>query len=85
MLCMKLGIFIVCCVFLSLSVVAQDQFSVYFDSNKFTLTTKNAATGDLVVTLRHLPNKSAPGVADGEITNAGGATDFAVTYPVVVQ
>ena len=52
---------------------------------KFTLTTKNAATGDLVVTLRHLPNKSAPGVADGEITNAGGATDFAVTYPVVVQ
>lgn len=43
MLCMKLGIFIVCCVFLSLSVVAQDQFSVYFDSNKFTLTTKESA------------------------------------------
>jgi hypothetical protein len=52
---------------------------------KFTLTTKNAATGDLVVTLRHLPNKSAPGVADGEITNAGGVTDFAVTYPVTVK
>ena len=52
---------------------------------KFTLTTKNAATGDLVVTLRHLPKKSAPGVVDGDITNADGATDFAVTYPVVVQ
>ena len=52
---------------------------------KFTLTTKNAASGDLVVTLRHLPNKSASGVASGDITEAGGATDFAVTYPVVVQ
>ena len=52
---------------------------------KFTLTTKNAATGDLVVTLIHLPKKSAPGVVDGDITNADGATDFAVTYPVVVQ
>jgi hypothetical protein len=52
---------------------------------KFTLTTKNAATGNLVVTLRHLPNKSASGVASGDITNAGGATDFAVTYPVVVK
>jgi hypothetical protein len=52
---------------------------------KFTLTTKNAATGNLVVTLRHLPKKSAPGVVDGDITNADGETDFAVTYPVVVQ
>lgn len=37
---MKLGIFFVLLGFLSLSVVAQDQFSVYFDSNKFTLTPK---------------------------------------------
>jgi len=37
---MKLGIFCVLFGFLSLSVVAQDQFSVYFDSNKFTLTPK---------------------------------------------
>ena len=50
----------------------------------FTLTTKSAATGNLVVTLRHLPNKSASGVATGDITNAGGATDAAVTYPLVV-
>nr|WP_315147674.1 type 1 periplasmic binding fold superfamily protein [uncultured Flavobacterium sp.] len=52
---------------------------------EFTLTTKTASTGSLVVTLRHLPNKSASGVANGDITNAGGATDFAVTYPLVVE
>lgn len=51
----------------------------------FTFTTKSAATGNLVVTLRHLPNKSAAGVAAGDITNAGGATDAAVTYPIVVS
>jgi hypothetical protein len=31
-----------------------------------------------------LPNKSASGVATGDITNAGGATDAAITYPIVV-
>jgi len=50
----------------------------------FTLTTGNAGTGSLTVTLRHLPNKSASGVATGDITNAGGATDAAVTYTGVV-
>jgi hypothetical protein len=50
----------------------------------FTLTTGNAGIGNLTVTLRHLPNKSATGVAAGDITNAGGATDAVVTYPVVV-
>jgi hypothetical protein len=34
--------------------------------------------------LRHLPNKSAAGVAAGDITNAGGATDAQVTYPIVI-
>jgi hypothetical protein len=43
-----------------------------------------AATGNLTVTLRHLPNKSAAGVATGDITNAGGATDAAVSFPVKV-
>jgi hypothetical protein len=43
-----------------------------------------AATGNLVVTLRHKPNKSAAGVATGDITNAGGSTDAAVTFPVKV-
>jgi hypothetical protein len=51
----------------------------------FTLTTGNAGTGNLTVTLRHLPNKSASGVATGDITNAGGATDALVTYPVTVN
>ena len=52
---------------------------------EFTLTTKTATTGNLLVTLRHLPNKSASGVATGDITNAGGATDAAINYPIVVQ
>ena len=51
----------------------------------FTLTTGNAGTGNLTVTLKHLPNKSAAGVAAGDITNAGGATDALVTYPVTVN
>jgi hypothetical protein len=66
---------------------------VYTDTDKngkpiglsFTMTTKTASTGNLVVTLRHEPNKTAAGVASGDITNAGGATDFAVTYPIEVQ
>jgi hypothetical protein len=52
----------------------------------FTLTTSTSATtGNIVVTLRHLPNKSAAGVASGDITNAGGATDAQVTFPVVIN
>lgn len=43
-------------------------------------TTTTAATGILKITLRHLPNKSAAGVSGGEITNAGGATDFEVIF-----
>lgn len=50
----------------------------------FTYTTGNVGTGNLTVTLRHLPNKSAAGVAAGDITNAGGATDAQVTYPIVI-
>jgi len=51
----------------------------------FTLTTGAATTGNLTVTLRHLPNKSAAGVATGDIANAGGATDAEVSYPIVVE
>lgn len=42
------------------------------------------ATGKLTVTLRHEPKKSAAGVSAGDITNAGGATDAAVTFDVKV-
>ncbi len=52
---------------------------------QFSLLTGNASSGNLTITLRHLPNKSASGVATGDITNAGGATDAQVTYPIVVQ
>jgi hypothetical protein len=52
---------------------------------EFTLTTKTAGTGSLVVTLRHEPNKSASGVVSGEIANAGGSTDFEVKYPIAVE
>jgi hypothetical protein len=52
---------------------------------QFKLLTGNATSGNLLVTLRHEPNKSADGVATGDITNAGGSTDAAITYPVVVQ
>ncbi|WP_298397670.1 type 1 periplasmic binding fold superfamily protein [Flavobacterium sp.] len=51
----------------------------------FTLVTAAASSGNLIVTLRHLPNKAAVGVATGDITNAGGATDAQVTYPIVVN
>jgi len=50
-----------------------------------TLTTGDAASGTLTITLRHEPSKSATGVSDGDITNAGGETDIEVTFPVDVQ
>lgn len=42
-------------------------------------------TGTLTITLRHEPNKTAPGVAVGNITSAGGSTDAEVSFPVTVQ
>ena len=52
---------------------------------QFTLLTGNATSGNLLVTLRHEPIKTAAGVVAGDITNAGGSTDAAVTYPVTVN
>lgn len=51
----------------------------------FTVTTGDAGTGTYVVTLRHEPSKSATGVKEGDITNAGGETDIQVTFPITVQ
>lgn len=45
----------------------------------------SGSTGTLIVTLRHDLNKSAAGVAGGDITNAGGSTDVAVSFPVAVN
>lgn len=50
-----------------------------------TVTTGNAGTGKLSVTLRHEPNKTAAGVSTGDISNAGGETDIEVTFEIDVQ
>ncbi|MFB0942128.1 MAG: type 1 periplasmic binding fold superfamily protein, partial [Patiriisocius sp.] len=52
---------------------------------QITLTTGAASEGSLTVTLRHEPNKSAEGVSDGDITNAGGETDITTTFNVSIQ
>ena len=49
----------------------------------FSFATRTAGgAGTLRITLRHLPNKSATGVASGDITNADGETDVEVDFPV---
>lgn len=50
-----------------------------------TVATTDASTGTLTVTLRHEPNKDASGVADGDITNAGGETDIEVTFEITIE
>lgn len=52
---------------------------------QFTLLTGTTISGNLLVTLRHEPNKSAAGVSLGNIANASGATDAEVSYPIVVN
>ena len=52
---------------------------------EFTVATGDAGTGNYVITLRHEPNKTAAGVMDGDITNAGGSTDFIGTFPITIQ
>ncbi len=52
----------------------------------FTFTTgANPGTGTITITLRHLLNKNAEGVSEGNLTNAGGSTDVEATFPIVVQ
>lgn len=47
--------------------------------------TGSAGSGTLTVTLRHEPDKNAPGVEDGVIANAGGETDIEVVFPLEIQ
>jgi len=49
------------------------------------LTTTDAGTGTLTITLLHKPMKSAAGVADGDLTNAQGETDIEATFDIDVQ
>lgn len=51
----------------------------------FNLTTTTAGIGNLTVTLRHEPNKTAAGVVAGNITNAGGETDVEATFNLTVN
>ncbi|MDA7501911.1 hypothetical protein N8482_01420 [Chitinophagales bacterium] len=50
-----------------------------------TVTTGEAASGSITITLRHEPSKDASGVSDGDLANAGGETDIEVTIPVAIQ
>lgn len=53
---------------------------------EFTLVAGTSGTsGNLTVTLRHEPNKSALDVTNGDITNAGGNTDAVVSFPIVIN
>lgn len=45
-------------------------------------TDNTVSTGIFNIILRHLPNKTAINVAQGDITNANGETDIEVDFPV---
>jgi len=47
--------------------------------------TTAVGTANLTITLRHEPNKSAAGVSDGDISQAGGETDVQVVFPIEVE
>jgi hypothetical protein len=47
--------------------------------------TSGPASGVLRLTLRHGPDKNGKDVPLGIITNAGGATDIAVDFPITVE
>jgi hypothetical protein len=48
------------------------------------LSTGDPSNGELVIILRHEPDKYASGVSDGMITNAGGETDIEVNFETTV-
>lgn len=41
--------------------------------------------GTITITLKHEPNKTAPNVASGDSSNAGGETDIEITFDIDVQ
>ncbi len=51
----------------------------------WTLEMPTTEASQLRLVLRHEPNKSATGVAVGDITNAGGSTDIDVVFQLTVQ
>ncbi|MBT28270.1 MAG: type 1 periplasmic binding fold superfamily protein [Thalassobius sp.] len=61
----------------------EDGNPVGLDNNVTILATGGPSV--LTVILRHQPDKSATGVSDGEIDNAGGETDVSVDFNITVQ
>ncbi len=49
------------------------------------ITTNNPGIGSLQITLKHLLDKFASGVSQGEITNAGGETDIQVEFVLEIE
>ena len=62
-----------------------------FDTNTYPVGTKTnmatgkPGTGTLKINLKHLPDKKASGVQNGDITNSGGETDIELTFDIVVE
>ena len=49
------------------------------------ISTTDTSNGALTITLLHMPDKFANGVAAGDITQAGGETDISVSFNLNVQ
>ncbi len=49
------------------------------------VTTGEPSEGLVTILLRHLPDKLASGVSDGDISNAGGETDIEVSFLVIIE
>jgi len=50
-----------------------------------TVTTGGTSDGSMTIVLRHLPDKFAAGVKEGDILNAGGETDIEVSFFLIVE
>lgn len=48
------------------------------------VTVGGSGAGSLTVILRHEPDKNADGVANGDLTNAGGDTDIEAEFPLTI-
>lgn len=51
---------------------------------KIDMQTGEPSVGTLTIILKHYPDKTAPNVAQGDITNAGGSTDIEATFELEI-
>ncbi len=49
------------------------------------VTTGEPSEGLVTIILRHLPDKFASGVSEGDISNAGGETDIEISFLVIIE